>query len=491
MSELASARFKPVVKLPRLFVATGIAWLWLGGVLGLLMLYQQYTGRGPPSDYYSLMTGHGVVMAFAGLFQLMVGLSLLRGGLCYGKPTGGALSYLTYLTLNAGSLILLASSLAGVRMSYTLMFPLPAVGVAKGLWGLDWLTVAILGVVLVLVAMIVLYPAQLVRLLFFGRTEERLQLEKRRFHGILDPSMLGMAAYAFILPPLGSPILITGLVVLGLLLGLVAPQSASFFIDSVNFNYMLWVFAHNLMEAMGIMALATIYFIVPLYTADGRIELYSWKAARLAVLFYTTAATVAFFHHLYTMVSTQPLGLSYLGQVASWLTGFGAALTFFNVLATGWRHGFKRSPALVASLIALIVYISDGFVALQLATIGWNFRLHGTLYVTGHIMAILIAVMTAWFGELYHHFVVMTDRVLAPRLSYAHLLLTGLAGVGFMYSLTYLGSIGLPRRMFPWPAEALAPALPLLASAITLALAQALFVVNVARSRRTAELVWE
>jgi cytochrome c oxidase subunit 1 len=318
LEELASARFKPVIQLPKLFVATGVAWLWAGGILGLLMLYQQYSG-GKVADYYSLMTGHGVIMAFAGLFQLMVGLSLLRGGLCYGKPTGGLLAYLTYLVLNSGSLLLVAASLAGVRISYTLMFPLPAVGAFKGLWGLDLLTVAVLGIVLLLVAIIVLYPAQLVKLLFFGKTNDKLQLEKRRFYGILDPSMMGMAAYAFLLPPLGSPILIAALAILGMLFGVLTPQSISFMIDAVNFNYMLWVFAHNLMEAMGIMALATIYFIVPLYTADGKIELYSWKAARLAVMFYTTAATVAFFHHMYTMVSTQPLGLSYLGQVASWL----------------------------------------------------------------------------------------------------------------------------------------------------------------------------
>jgi hypothetical protein len=31
-----------------------------------------------------------------------------------------------------------------------------------------------------------------------------------------------------------------------------------------------------------------------------------------------------------------------------------------------------------------LLYLIDGFVALQLATRAWNLRLHGTLYVTAH-----------------------------------------------------------------------------------------------------------
>jgi len=63
-------------------------------------------------------------------------LSLLRTGACHGKPVRGAVVMASYIILNLGLLLLLVRALNGVQVTYTPMFPLPAVGVFKGLWRL-------------------------------------------------------------------------------------------------------------------------------------------------------------------------------------------------------------------------------------------------------------------------------------------------------------------------------------------------------------------
>jgi heme/copper-type cytochrome/quinol oxidase subunit 1 len=98
------------------------------------MLLLHLTRLSTPPLYYQLMTLHGFAMPFGGLFQLMMGLSLLRAGFCYGKPVKGRIVELSYILLNAGMILVLLAVAMGARTSYTLMFPLPAAGALRELW---------------------------------------------------------------------------------------------------------------------------------------------------------------------------------------------------------------------------------------------------------------------------------------------------------------------------------------------------------------------
>ncbi len=475
--------------LPRLMFYTSLAWFIIGGAAALLMVLLHATGAAPIKTYYETLTVHGISMTFGGVFQLMMGLSLLRAGVCYGKEIRGWLFLSLYLLLNISLAMLLASTVAGVRVTYTLMFPLPAVGVFKGLWGLDALTVFVWGVFLLLIVIVALYPASLVKMLFFGKTKEQLVME--RFVGTLNPSgMAGMLPFILVVPPVGTPILAAAALIGAALIGVIPMPSISWFLEAVNFNYLFWPWAHNLMEAMGIMAIGTVYWIIPRYTADVNREprLYSERLGIFSIIFYTTAAAFAFPHHLFTMSSTQPIGLSYVGQVASWLTGFGAAFSVFNILATGWRYGLRIVPASLASLLGFALYITDGFLAMQLGTIGWNYRLHGTYYVTAHLMAILLAVTLIWMGAMYHHLPLLRRRKMDEKLSYLHVILTTIAGFGLLYTMAAMGVAGMPRRAYPFPFE-VGPLLTLLIIfGALLAAAQAIFIINLIRGDKVAEV---
>lgn len=476
-----------ITKVPRLMFYTSLGWFLGGGAAGLLMVLSHLTKATSISSYYELLTLHGVLMTFGGLFQLMMSLSLLRAGACYGKPVRGVAVLSSYILLNAGLLLLLTGVLNGVRVTYTLMFPLPAVGMFKGLWGFEPLTAFVWGVAAVLAVVVFLYPASLARIIWGGKSKEALLYE--RFMGTLSPSgMASMLPYIFILPPLGTPILLAALLIGLALLGAVALPTISWFLNSVNFNYLFWPWAHNLMEAMGIMALGTVYWIVPRYTSEEQREprLYSERLGIFAILFYTSAAIFAFPHHLYTMSSTQPIGLSYAGQLASWLTGFGAAFSVFNVSATGWRYGLRATPATLAVLSGFALYITDGFLAMQLGTIGWGFRLHGTYFATAHLMTILLAVTLIWIGAMYHSHFLLTGRREDRRLAYLHIVLTAIAGFGLMYSMAFLGVSGLPRRAYPWPLDAGPAGVLLILFGAMLAAGQAAFVASLLRGGRIA-----
>ena len=470
--------------IPRLMLYTSLSWFLAGGASGLIMILANLIGVISIESYYQLMTFHGVIMVFGGLFQLMMSLSLLRTGICYGKPVKRLLTFLSYIVLNGGLVLILLSIIGGVSVSYTLMFPLPAVGVFKRLWSMEALTTFIWGIILVLIVVVALYPASLSRLLFTGKPVKELMLAK--YMGTLNPSgMAGMLRYIFILPPLSVAITAAAILIGLALLGVIPLNGIPWFTEPVNFNYSFWIWAHNLMEVMGIMAIGTVYWIIPRYSAVEREKptLYSERLGLFAILFYSSAAIMAFPHHLFTMPTTQPIGLSYTGQIASWLTGFGAAFSVFNIAATMWVFGFRLTPASLATFLGFLLYVTDGFLAMQLGTIGWAYRLHGTYYVTAHLMTILLAVTLIWIGAFYDAHQLMIGRRMSDKLSYPHIILTALSGFGLMYLMAYMGVLGVPRRTYPWPIDIGAAAPALMLMGVILAAAQIIFLVNLARSK--------
>jgi len=468
---------------PWLLVATSFVWFAVGGAMGLLLpSFQASSAPSLMRPYTVLLTGHGVAMTFGGLFQLMAGLSLARAGACAGGRRWGALAPLLYGSLNGGMALLAVADLLGFAPSYVLMYPLPVVAVTKGLWSEGGLILGFVGVALLLVALLLAYPAVLARAMW-GRLLPSLG-DLRRL--LQDPGMLGMSAYFFLMPLLGLPVLVFAGAVFLAVLGLVNLETVGFASRPLNFNIAFWLFAHNLMEAMGIMALASLYSLVPLYTRSPVPRLFSPRMGVVAVLIYSVSAITAFGHHLYTMVSTQPVVLTYNAQAMSWLTGWAAGLTAFNIGATLWRDGLRPSPAVLFLLGGFGLYLADGLVALQLSTRPWNLTLHGTLYVTAHTMTILKAVLLVWLGVLYHHLPDLVGRSLEERLGYLHAGLSLVGALGTFYAFLWAGAEGIPRRAFPWPAGGQAIAWPLLAFGLFFAVGQAVLLANLAFRWRTA-----
>jgi cytochrome c oxidase subunit 1 len=134
-------------------------------------------------------------------------------------------------------------------------------------------------------------------------------------------------------------------------------------------------------------------------------------------------------------------------------------------------------------LLGFGVYIAVGFLAMQLGTIGWAFRLHGTYAATAHLMTILLAVTLIWVGALYHSHQLFFGRAENRRHAYIHILTTAVAALGLLYTMAAMGGLGIPRRAYPLPVtDPTYPAVLLLFAAI-LALGQAASLIQLLRPK--------
>lgn len=470
---------------PALMIMSSFIWLAFAIVFGLSMPVVQILEL-DPNLFYSAITVHGALMAFPVVFQLMAGVGMHRAGGCLGTPVTGFLPAAFFVCMNVGSVLLTIAALSGLKISYAVMYPLPMVGVETGQWSMWQVILGFTGIAGILISVILLYPIQTIKMTFFDRRREELVLSART---LKDPGMLGMSMAAFVLLIMGTPLIVVASAVLLGLYGIVPMAWIGWATDPLVFQFAFYIFAHNLMEAMAIMVISALYATLPLYLADGTRKLYSDKMANLALWILLLTSVTSFFHHFFTMNPALPTALAYHGNIMSWGTGIGAALTIFTVSATIWNHGIRPEPGLVAVLMGFVLYILDGVSAVVTSNIAWSFKLHGTMWQSGHTMSVLIAMALMWLGVLIHHYPVITGRQIDFRMGNLFTAFYTIGGLGIAWSFLAAGAAGMPRRYGNWNEEGwLVYGYLILLFGLTLALSFAFLALCFRRSRELAPL---
>ena len=431
---------------PALMIMSSFVWLVVAGLLGLVMPTTQIFDLSS-DHFYTTLTLHGAALTFPFSFQLMMGVGLHRSGGCVGKGVTGPLAALSWLSMNLGAAILTVAVLMGLKVSVVVMFPLPLVGAQMGAWSMESVIVGFTGIYLVLSCMILWYPLLVFKMMFFGKKRAELVLSERSLN---EPGMLGMLLAAATLLLTGLPLVVVGTTLLLALYKILPMPLAAWAADPVVFQYSFYLFAHNLMEAMALMVASAMYATLPLYLADGSRKLYSEKLANLALWTLLVTSVTSGLHHFITFYPNQPAALSYWGNVMSWGTGLGAAISIFTILATIWQHGLKAEPGIIAVLVGWALYILDGASAIVTSNIAWTYQLHGTMWQSGHFMTVVLSMSLMWMGVLYHHYPVLTGRKLDAGLGSLYVKLMTVGSFGAAIVMLAGGAAGMPRRFADW-----------------------------------------
>ncbi|MCW5596749.1 MAG: cbb3-type cytochrome c oxidase subunit I [Rhodocyclaceae bacterium] len=434
---------------PALMIMSSFVWLVVAGLLGLVMPATQIFDLSS-DHFYTTLTLHGAALTFPFSFQLMMGVGLHRSGGCVGKAITGWLPALAWLSMNLGAAILTVAVLMGLKVSVVVMFPLPLVGAQMGVWSMESVIVGFTGIYLVLACMILWYPMLVLKMMFVGKKRAELILSERSLN---EPGMLGMLLAAATLLLTGLPLVVVGTTLLLALYKILPMSLAAWAADPVVFQYTFYLFAHNLMEAMALMVASAMYATLPLYLADGSRKLYSEKLANLALWVLLVTSVTSGLHHFITFYPNQPAALSYWGNIMSWGTGLGAAISIFTVLATIWQHGLKPEPGIIAVLVGWALYILDGASAVVTSNIAWTYQLHGTMWQSGHFMTVILAMSMMWMGVLYHHYPVLTGRKLDPALGSLYIKIMTVGSFGAAITMLAGGAAGMPRRFADWHPE--------------------------------------
>ena len=390
----------------------------------------------PDIRFYAYMTLHGVGMAGT---LYVAGLSGVWYLLSRYINVSRAQMWAVYVATIGGVGLILVATLSGdFAPGWYVLYPLPFVNTTWPYWsiGVFSLGLLVLGVAW-LAAMLDILRAMAER---YGSIGNCLgwQYFSKKPNPIEVPPLVLIAA-------VGSIAGVIAMTAGGILMMLYMLNwfSLEVSLDPLLLKNLVFLFGHTLMNMTMYYGVAIVYEILPEYTKR------PWKTNKIVVAAWNTTLVlviVAYWHHLY-MDHAQPLFVTILGQVASYISPIPATVaTIFGTIGNVYRSGMKRHFVPLAFLLGFLGWLVGGVPAVIDATVAANFTFHNTLWVPGHFHTYYLVGYVFIICGFTAYIVKQAGGEPAKEATQRGIWTMAAGGYGFV-TMFYIGGVmGVPRR---------------------------------------------
>ncbi len=219
--------------------------------------------------------------------------------------------------------------------------------------------------------------------------------------------------------------------------------------DPLLWQHLFWIFGHPEVYIIFLPSIAITAMIVP--TAAGRpIVGYSWIVlSAVGTGFLSFGLWV---HHMFA-TGLPRISLGFF-SAASEAVVIPTGIQLFAFLATLMVGHVKRSVPMLFITGGLAVFTAGGLTGVMLALAAFDWQVHDSYFVVGHLHYVLFGGMVfPVLAGIYYFHPFLAKTLLSPRLGRVvfWLLFTGF-NVTFL-PMHYTGLMGMPRRVFTYPAD--------------------------------------
>jgi cytochrome c oxidase subunit 1 len=455
----------------RRYIVTALIFLALGGVLSLLMRLQLAR---PDNDFISasryneLFTMHGSTMMFLFAVPVMEGVAvfiipLMLGTRSTAFPRLNAFSYFMYLF---GGLMLWGAFALNIApdvgwFAYTpLSGPEFSPGKRADVWAqmITFTEVSALAAAVVLVATILKTRAP-------GMTLARMPL--------FAWAMLVVAAMIIFAMP--AVALASSMLISDRLVGTNFYNSYEHG-DALLWQHLFWFFGH---PEVYIIFLPATGFVSVITETFCRRPIFAYPVVVLALISTGILAFGLWVHHMFA-TGLPRVGYSFYTS-ASMTVAIPTALQIFCWLATMWDGRPRFQVPMLYVLGFIVTFVIGGLTGVMVASVPLDLQLHDTYFIVAHFHYVLIGgAVFPLLGILTYWFPKMTGRMMDETLGKIGFWLLFLGFQLAFFPMHLSGLLGMPRRVYTYPAG-LGLELPNLLSTIgafAVATAVLLFVVN-------------
>lgn len=424
------------------FLFTSFTFFLVSGVFALLMRIQLARADNiflGPETYNQLFTMHGTVMMYLfavpfqeGLAALLLPWLLGSRDLAYPRLT--AFSYWVFLF---SGLIFFSGFLfdAVADIGWFAYTPLSAPAFAGK--GIDFWVVGLGAAEVAGIAAGAELTVSILRLRAPGMSLDRMPLY----------------AWAWLATALMIVFAFTTLLIATLLLELDHDLGTRFFNEQHGGNHLLWqhlfwFFGHPEVYIIFLPATGVVSMIV--CTFSKRIIGYTWIVVAILVTGFLSFGL--WVHHMYT-TGLPELSL-YFFAGASLMIAIAAGVQIFAWIASLWR----RRPALKTPLLFvlgfLFIFVLGGLTGVMVAVVPFNWQVHDTYFLVAHFHYVLIGgAVFPMLAGIYYWLPKFTGRVPSERLGRCSFALTFLGFNVCFFPMHIMGLLGMPRRVYTYPAS--------------------------------------
>jgi cytochrome c oxidase subunit 1 len=466
------------------FVALVLSWLMrlqLGFPDSLSIIDQ--------SQYYQVITMHGMIMVVYLLTALLLGgfgnylIPLMVGARDMVFPYMNMLSYWTYLL---AVLVLLSSFFVpgGPTGAGWTLYPPQAI--LAGTPGRD------AGIVLMLVSLIIFiigftmgglnYVVTVLQGRARGMTMMRLPLT---IWGIFIASVMALLAF---------PALFVGAVMLlfDRLLG------TSFFMPAIVemgqhlnysggspilFQHMFWFFGH---PEVYIVALPAFGIVSDLISTHARRNIFGYRMMVWALVIIGFLSFMVWAHHMY--VSGMHPYFGFFFATTTLIIAVPTAIKVYNWVLTLWRGDIHFTLPMLFALGFIVTFVNGGLTGLFLGNAVVDVPLSDTMFVVAHFHMVMgVAPILVIFGAIYHWYPKATGRMMNDALGKFHFWVTFIGSYTVFFPMHYLGLMGVPRRYYTMGDMG---AIPLSTGELNQLISVAAFIVGFAQIVFVVNMIW-
>jgi len=461
----------------RRYLVTAFVFLALAGVLALAMRVQlarpdqNIIGA---ARYNEIFTMHGTTMMFLFAVPVMDAVAIYLIPLMLGSRATSfarlnAFSYYVYL---AGGLLLWIAFVlnVGPDVGWFAYVPLsgPEYGVGKraDIWAqmVTFTEVAALSVAVVLTATILKQRAP-------GMSLDRMPLFA---WAILVTSLMVI----FSMP---SVALASGMLLSDRLVGtqFYNPTENG---DALLWQHLFWFFGH---PEVYIIFLPAVGFVSEITATFCRRPVFAYPVMVMAVVSIGLLAFGLWVHHMFA-TGLPRVGYSFY-TAASMAVAIPTGIQIFCWITTIWLGRPRFAVPFLYVLAFIVTFVIGGLTGVMVASVPLDLQLHDSYFIVAHFHYVLIGgAVFPLLGAITYWYPKVTGRLMSERLGKVSFwLLFGSFQLTF-FPMHLSGMLGMPRRVYTYPAG-LGLELPNLLSSIgafLVALAFVLFIANVVLSLR-------
>jgi cytochrome c oxidase subunit I len=425
------------------YLVTAFLFLVIGGIEALLIrlqLARPDAGILTPEQYDQVFTMHGVTMIFWYASPILSGFAnylipLFTGARDMAYPRLNAFTYWTFL---ASGLFLYASPFLGEapHAGWFAYVPYTLKQYSPGL-NMDFFALALLFLTISTTAGAINFITTILRLRAPGMAISRMPLF---FYSTLTISVSIVTSL---------PALTAALVFLEL-----DRQWGTHFFDTTRggsamlWQQLFWFFGHPWVYIIFLPATGMISMLLPVF-ARRPIVGYTWVA--LATVLTGVVGFGVWVHHMFATGMTQ-MAMSFFSAASMTISIFSAVQVFAWVATLAQGRPVLKPPLLFA-LGFLVVFVIGGLNGIVTAVIPFDWQLTDTYFVVSHLHYVLVgANVFPVFAAFYYWLPKITGRMMSDRLGAWSFWVMFIGFNLTFFPMQILGLLGMPRRIYTYPA---------------------------------------
>ena len=455
----------------RRYIVTALVFMALAGLLAVAMRLQLSQ---PDNDligaarYNQIFTMHGTTMMFLFAVPVMQGMQIYLTPLMIGTrnmafPRLTAFSY--YMYLAGGCLLWVAFALnIAPDVGWFAYVPLsgPQYGIGKGpdIWAqmITFTEVAALAVAVTLTATVLKQRAP-------GMTLARMPL-------FVWSTLVTSLMVIFSMP---SVALASSLLLSDRLVGTQFYNPAERG-DALLWQHLFWFFAH---PEVYIIFLPATGFVSEIVSTFSRRSVFGYPIVVMSLVATGILAFGLWVHHMFA-TGLPRVGYSFY-TAASMSVSIPTGLQIFCWIATMWEGRPKFEVPFLYVIAFLVTFVIGGLSGVIIAAVPLDLEVHDTYFIVAHLHYVVIGgAVFPLLGAITYWFPKFTGRMLPDRLGKLAFWMIFLGFQLAFFPMHISGLMGMPRRVYTYPAG-MGLELPNLLSSIgasIVAVAIALFVLN-------------